>query len=338
MRHTSRALLLLVILSTLFAACGSTTTTTTAKPTTVATAPAFGKPSTSFQLTGLVQHTATFTLATLQALPKVTVTTTTTPLGQHTFGGALLYSLLQQGGIVTNSTRKNDILRKLALISGTDGYSVAISMGEILPTFANKQIIVAYEEDSKPLPQADGFARLIVPGDMFAGRYISNVAQIDVRSPGPLPKLGTATPTSAFYLLGLVTNPAKYDLTALKALKATTVTIQSQDQSGKTVTTTYSGVLLNDLLQQAIVQVKKTKNDILRKGIVVVGSDGYSALVVGGEIDPKFGNVQALIAFEQNGQPLPQADGYARLIIPGDQHLGRFVSNLRELQVVELAA
>lgn len=335
MRHTSRALLLLVILSTLFAACSTTTTMPT--PTTVATAPAFGKPSTSFQLTGLVQHTATFTLATLQALPKVTVTTTT-PLGQHTFGGALLYSLLQQGGIVTNSTSKNDILRKIALVSGTDGYSVAISIGEILPTFANKQVIVAYEEDSKPLPQADGFARLIVPGDAFAGRYISNIAQIDVRSPGPLPKLGTVTPTSAFYLLGLVTNPAKYDLTALKALKATTVTIQSQDQSGKTVTTTYSGVLLNDLLLQAVVQVKKTKNDILRKGIVAVGSDGYSALMVEGEIQPKFGNVQALIAFEQNGQPLSQADGFARLIVPGDQHMGRFVSNLQELQVVELAA
>lgn len=340
MRHTSRVLLLLIALSTFFAACSSSQTTTT-KPTpaTVATAtPAISGPSTSFQLTGLVHRAETFMLADLHALPKVIVTTTTTPIGQHTFGGPLLYSLLQQAGIVTDSTRKNDILRKMALVSGTDGYSVAISLGEILPTFANKQVIVAYEEDGKPLPQADGFARLIVPGDAFAGRYVSNIAHIDVRAPGPLPKLGTGAPTSAFYLIDLVTHPAKYDLTALQALKTTTVTIRSQDSSGHMITTTYTGILLNDLLQQAVVQVKKTKNDILRKGIVAVGSDGYSVLVVGGEIQPKFGNVQVLIAFKQNGQPLPQADGFARLVVPGDQRQGRSVFNLQELQVVELAS
>ncbi len=45
-------------------------------------------------------------------------------LGAHSFGGALLYSLLQQAGIMTVSTRKNDILRKAVLVMGTDGYGV----------------------------------------------------------------------------------------------------------------------------------------------------------------------------------------------------------------------
>jgi hypothetical protein len=87
-----------------------------------------------------------------------------------------------------------------------------------------------------------------------------------------------------------------------------------------------------------VVQVKKTKNDFLRKGVVAVGSDGYSVMVVGGEFAPKFGNVQVLVAFEANGLPLPQADGFARLVVPGDRALGRSVFNLQELQVVELAA
>jgi Tetracyclin repressor-like, C-terminal domain len=82
----------------------------------------FGPPSTSFQLTGQVNHPGSVTLANLQTFPKTTVLTITQPLGTHRFSGTLLYSLLQQAGIKTNSTRKNDILRKAVLVTGTDGY------------------------------------------------------------------------------------------------------------------------------------------------------------------------------------------------------------------------
>jgi DMSO/TMAO reductase YedYZ molybdopterin-dependent catalytic subunit len=213
MRKSLAILLLLVICSASFVACsGSQSTTTTPAAATTATSTTFGHPSTSIQLTGLVSHAGTFTLADLQAFPKVTVTINAQPLGAHSFGGALLYSLLQQTGIKTVSTRKNDILRKAVLVTGTDGYSVAIALGEIIPRFANKQVILAYEEDGKPLPQADGFARLVVPGDAFAGRYVSNVAQVAVASPGPVPTLGAGTPSNVFYLDGQVMHPAKYDL------------------------------------------------------------------------------------------------------------------------------
>lgn len=327
MRRSLFILLLLVIYSSIFVACGgsqpSATTPTGAGTTTTA---AFGHPSTSFQLTGLVSHPGTFTLAKLQTFPKVTVTSNTQPLGAHSFAGARLYSLLQQAGIMTDSTRKNDILRKAALITGTDGYGVAIALGEIIPRFANKQVILAYEEDGKPLPQTDGFARLIVPGDAFAGRYVSNVAQVTVESPGPIPALKSGTPSNSFYLDGQVMHPAKYDLAALKALAVTQAT-----------TAIYSGVVLNDLLNKASPVLDKKKNGILRLGVVAIGSDGYSVLVVGGEIAPKFGNDQALVAYSNNGQPL-SADGFARLVVPRDQAMGRFVSNLIELQVVSLAS
>jgi DMSO/TMAO reductase YedYZ molybdopterin-dependent catalytic subunit len=168
MRKSLLILLLLVICSASFAACGgSQSATTPPTATTATTSTTLGHPSTSFQLAGLVSHPGTFTLANLQAFPKVTVTINAQPLGMHSFGGALLYSLLQQAGIMTVSTRKNDILRKAVLVTGTDGYGVAIALGEITPKFANKQVILAYEEDGKPLPQADGFARLVVPGDAF---------------------------------------------------------------------------------------------------------------------------------------------------------------------------
>jgi len=333
-----------MLVSLFWSACGGATVTAPTSTQAPSSSPApTNRPSVSLQLTGLVKAPGELKLSDIEAFPKSTVTTNPQAgkgsLGSHTYGGALLYDIVQKAQMITDATRKNDLLRKVVMVTGTDGYGVAVSLGEIAPRFAGKKVLVAYEQDSKPLPSADGFVRLIVPGDTFAGRYVSNIAKIEVKNAGPLPTLGTRTPSSSFYLLGLVKTPAKYDLAALKALKTSEVAVQSQDQSGNVVTTTYSGVLLNDLLQSAGgVQLKASKNDFLRKGIVVVGTDGYSSIVVGGEIDPRFGHTQALVAFAVDGKPLPDTDGFARLVVPGDQAQGRYVSNLTELQVVELAS
>ncbi len=342
-------LCVLVLASLFWSACGGTTATTATSTPTVsssssAASPTARKPSTSLQVTGQVKVAGELKLADIQAFPKTTVTTNAQtgagPLGVHTYGGALLYDIVQKAQIITDATRKNDFLRKVVLVTGTDGYSVAISLGEISPRFAGKKIIVAYEEDGKPLPEADGFVRLIVPGDTLAGRYVSNIATITVKSAGPLPKLAARSPSSTLYLVGLIKTPTKYDLAALKALKTTEVTVQERDQSGKAVSTTYSGVLLTDLLASAggMQLTANAKNDFLRKGIVAIGTDGYSCIVVGGEIDQRFAHNQVLIATAEDGKPLTNSDGFARLIVPGDQAMGRFVSNLTELQIVDLSA
>src|SRR5262249_14412213 len=118
----------------------------------------------------------------------------------------------------------------------------------------------------------------------------------------------------------------------LQSMPQTTVTVDSGGTKS-----TYGGVLLNDLLQASGIKLDANKkNDILTKGIVGVGSDGYTSLVVGGEVDPKFGNVQVLVAITKDGQPLGDADGFARIVVPGDIAAGRYVSNLKSIQVVQL--
>ena len=327
LKSSSTRFLFLLILCILVTACGgqtATTTTATATPSAKASSP-----STSLSVTGLVKNAGSLTLSDLQTFSKVTVSIDAKPIGSHTFGGALLYDVLQKAQVTTLKDRKNDLLRKSLVISGTDGYTVAVAWGELDPHFANKQILLAYEEDGKPLPHADGFTRLIVPGEVFAGRYLSNVASIVGRDPGVLPTLRQRQPSSALYVVGTVNNPAKYDLAALQALKTTQVTVQGN---------TYSGVLLYDLLQEVGVQTANKKNDFLHKGIAVIGSDGYSCVLADGEIQPRFGNEQILIAFTLNGKPLAEGDGFARLVVPSDSKMGRFVSNLVEIQVVELAS
>ncbi len=328
MKFSHTRLILFLVLCVLLTACGGGQTTTTTTPTATATGKA-NVPSTSLSLTGLVKNVGSLTLSDLQTFSKLTVSVNVKPLGSHTFGGVLLYDILQKAQVTVLKNRKNDVLRKSVLVAGTDGYTIAVAWGELDPRFANKKILLAYEEDGKPLPHTDGFVRLIVPGDVLAGRYVSNVASIVVRDPGVLPTIRQRQPSSALYVIGVVNNPTKYDLATLQALKTTEVTVQGS---------TYSGVLLSDLLQQVAVQTANKKNDFLHKGIVAVGSDGYSCVVANGEIQPRFGNEKILVAFNMDGKPLVTSDGFVQLVVPGDQKMGRFVSNLVELQVVELAS
>jgi hypothetical protein len=90
----------------------------------------------------------------LQQLPHVSQNVTYFAAGQvenDTFTGALLWDLLQSVGILTNPNVKNDILRKIIVVTGTDGYVSVFTAREIDPGFGGNQIIVAYEDNRQPL-------------------------------------------------------------------------------------------------------------------------------------------------------------------------------------------
>ena len=51
---------------------------------------------------------------------------------------------------------------------------------------------------------------------------------------------------------------------------------------------------------------------------------------------PKSGNIQVLVTFSANRQPL-SCDGYTRLIVPGDQIIDHFVSYVENYKWFRLA-
>lgn len=323
--------------STTQAATASSTASVTASPV----ASTAGGPSTSFELGGAVKTPGRYVIADLQRLPAKAVTTNPlaggAPMGAHAYSGPLLYDLIQAAGLQADPARKNDALRKVVVVSATDGYVAAFAWGEIDPRFANKQVLVAHQRDGTALPESDGFVRIIAPGDGAAGRYVSNVAKVEVKDVGTLPPLGDRKSSSSFTLAGQVANAGDFDLAKLQAMKQSEVTVEGKDAQGNQTRTLYQGVLLNDLLQTAGLKLDSTKkNDILRLGVLAIATDGYSSFVVGGEIDPKFADVPVLIAIDRDGQLLSADEGFARIVVPGEIAAGRFVSNLVRLEVVRL--
>jgi hypothetical protein len=142
-----------------------------------------GGVSSHFRVTGEVQHRTVFDLRTLEALPVTHENVWYFAGGSvvnSSFAGALLWDVLNAPGIVVNPNVKNDILRKIVIVVGSDGYQAVIAGGELTPQFGGEQIIIAHKQDGKPLG-ADGFARMVVSGDKAGGRAAANIVRIEVR-------------------------------------------------------------------------------------------------------------------------------------------------------------
>ena len=299
-----------------------------------ATAAPAATPTSAVKVFGAVDSPRTWTADALAQLPPTIQTDTflsgATPQ-THTYVGPTLWGLLSQSGLQLTAGVKNDVLNRYVVATGSDGYRVVYSLGELSPSFGNLPDLVATQEVTvgglTPLA-GDGLARITAPGDVRGGRYLSNLASLEVRASGSTVAGTGGGRSTALQVSGAVVNGKSFDLAALEALPSVTETVGG---------VAWTGVSLWTLLQSTGVVVDAaTKNDILSRYVVATGSDGYKALFSMGEIDPLFGDQPDLVAYEADGQLL-DANGFARLVVPGDVKAGRWVSNLISLEVSQAA-
>ena len=134
----------------------------------------------TLSLTGKVQHPQPFDLDKLRALPSQDVQVSfQTDHGdrQERYKGVLLWALLDQAGGIDDPT-KGAALRHVIKVTGSDGYFVVLSTGEIAPDFGAKPALIAYQRDDEA-PGASGF-QLVMPGDKHGGRNVREVVTINV--------------------------------------------------------------------------------------------------------------------------------------------------------------
>jgi len=96
--------------------------------------------------------------------------------GRYT--GVLLWTLLEKAEVM-DEPGKNTSLKHTLLITGRDGYAVALAKGEIDPHYEGKQVIVAYSGGEPPASME--LLRLVVPGDVHGGGSVRDVATIELR-------------------------------------------------------------------------------------------------------------------------------------------------------------
>lgn len=134
---------------------------------------------------------------------------------------------------------------------------------------------------------------------------------------------------------GAVANAARYTLSDLQAMPPTRATVNWYSGREGSVTGTYIGVPLFDLITAAgVITNPAQKNDQLRASLVVTATDCYQVTIALAEILPQFGGQQALVAYaDGDGVPLGADEGVVRVIMPGDKAGGRSVVNARSIQV-----
>lgn len=309
----------------LLAACGGggdgPTTGTASLPTLAA----------SVQLAGAVDRPATYTGTELVSRAATTqdvrFTSGTTPQS-HTYTGASLWSLLNDAGIQTDASRRNDLLSRYVSATGADGYRVIFTLGELSPDFGNKGSLIAHTETTAGVPAlltaTDGPFRITAPGDVKGGRYVSNLTRLDVAPSATTVAASAGGIASTFNISGQVNTPMTFSPASLQAMAPTTLTVGSS---------VYRGVSLWTLINSLGLRLPTSvKNPTLVMYAVATGSDGYRAAVSLGEIDPGFGNKTAIVAYEVNGTGLGTT-GATRLIVPGEVRQGRSVSNLVAIEV-----
>ncbi|WP_018334779.1 hypothetical protein [Actinomycetospora chiangmaiensis] len=168
------ALALLVLLS----ACGGTAAP--AAPTPAPTSAATDVPAGAVRVTGAVRDPGrVLTVQDLAAAPQRDVAVSfqsARGTENHQERGVPLDALLPAQTLATDPATKNDQLRFAVLAVGADGYAATVSYGEVSADFGNRGLLVSLIEDAKPLTRP----RLVVPGDVKGGRYVSDLVELRV--------------------------------------------------------------------------------------------------------------------------------------------------------------
>lgn len=126
---------------------------------------------------GEVAKPLTLSAAVLAKLPRQTATVKGHDDKSSVFAGVSLVEILKQAGLELGDKLHGKSFALFVVIEATDGYKVVLS----LPEIDNGTMIIADQEDGKPLSQSDGPWKLIIASDKKPHRWARQVASITVR-------------------------------------------------------------------------------------------------------------------------------------------------------------
>jgi hypothetical protein len=136
-------------------------------------------PNVGVDVTGLAGQVARFDAAALSAMPQAKATLNAH--GEtHVYEGPLLIDVLAKVGAPTGQAIRGPEMADVVLVTGQDGYRVALGLAEIDPGVRADRIILADRVDNHAIEGKDGPIRLVVEGDLKPARSVRMVSSIAV--------------------------------------------------------------------------------------------------------------------------------------------------------------
>jgi len=97
-----------------------------------------------------------------------------------TFEGVALKTVLEKGGVEFGQSMRGKRLASCLLVEAADGYSAVIALPEIDPGFTDKQIVLAFLQDGKPLDAKTGPYRIVIPDEKRMARWVRQVTTLKI--------------------------------------------------------------------------------------------------------------------------------------------------------------
>jgi hypothetical protein len=120
------------------------------------------------------------TRADLEGLPHVKVTASEHSSTAVTFEGVTLKSVLEKAGVGFGESMKGKRLSNCLLVEAADGYRVVIALPELDPAFTDKQTLLAFLRDGKPLGEKEGPYRIVIPDEKRMARWVRQVTMLKI--------------------------------------------------------------------------------------------------------------------------------------------------------------
>jgi len=120
-------------------------------------------------------------LAEFRALPHVTITVHNAHANaDESYSGVPLAELLAKLDAPLGEHLRGKALASYIVASGSDGYSVVLSIAEADPSFHGGEIMVADTRDGQPLGKSGPF-QLIVSEDKRPARWVHNLVSVSLQ-------------------------------------------------------------------------------------------------------------------------------------------------------------
>ena len=116
----------------------------------------------------------------LEALPHIKVTVSEHSSGPVNFEGVTMKSVLERGGATFGESMKGKRLSNCLLVEAADGYRVVIALPELDPAFTDKQILLVFLRDGKPLGEKEGPYRIVIPDEKRMARWVRQVTNLKI--------------------------------------------------------------------------------------------------------------------------------------------------------------
>ena len=105
----------------------------------------------------------------IESMPHVKVTTHGSG-SSATFEGVALRAVLEKAGVEFGHSMRGKLLASCLLVEAADGYRAVIALPELDPDFTDKQVVLAYLQDGRPLDEKSGPYRIVIPEEKRMAR------------------------------------------------------------------------------------------------------------------------------------------------------------------------